>query len=76
MTPGEETERMGEGRTVLEDTSRVGDVTGKKMEKGVTALVFSCPKKHGGKRRLTGGGLPPVQTKPSELCEPWSRCLH
>lgn len=44
MTPGEETERTGQDRTVLGDKSRVGSVTGKKKAKGVAALVFCCPK--------------------------------
>lgn len=43
MTPGEETERKGQDRTVLGDTSRVGDVTGKKKVRGDAALV---PKKN------------------------------
>lgn len=37
MTPGEETERKGQDRIVLGDTSRVGDVT---AEKKHVAVVF------------------------------------
>ena len=46
MTPGEETERTGQDRTVLGDTSRVGDVTGKRKAKGVTAFVVLLPEKY------------------------------
>lgn len=51
MTPGEETERTGEGRTVLEDTSRVGDVTGKKMAKWESLRWCS-----GAPKNVEGGG--------------------
>lgn len=47
MTPGEEEEeRTGQDRAVLGDTSRVGDVTGKRKAKGVAAFVVLLPKKY------------------------------
>lgn len=36
--------RREKDRNVLGDTSRVGDVTGKRKATGVAALVFCCPK--------------------------------
>lgn len=47
MTPGEETERKGQDRTVLGDTSRVGDVTGRKKaeEKRICCFGVLVPKK-------------------------------
>lgn len=39
MTPGEDTERKGWDRNVLEDTSRVGDVTRKWRKKRLGVLV-------------------------------------
>lgn len=45
MTPGEEEEeRTGQDRAVLGDTSRVGDVTGKRKAIGVTAFGVLLPK--------------------------------
>lgn len=54
MTPGEETERTGEGRTVLEDTSRVGDVTGKKTAKWESLGVL-VPKEMWRQEEADGG---------------------
>lgn len=53
MTPGEETDRTGQDRTVLGDTSRVCDVTGKKKG-GRHRFGVSLPKKYGDERELAG----------------------
>lgn len=51
MTPGEDTERKGWDRNVLEDTSRVGDVTRKWREKRLGVLVA---KNDADKKKLRG----------------------
>lgn len=51
MTPGEDTERKGRDRNVLEDTSRVGDVTRKWRKKRLCVLV---PKNDADKKKLRG----------------------
>lgn len=51
MTPGEDTERKGRDRNVLEDTSRVGDVTRKWRKKRLGVLV---PKNDADKKKLRG----------------------
>lgn len=53
MTPGEETERKGQDRTVLGDTSRVGDVTGKKKQKVLLLWCFGVKKKKKSETKLT-----------------------
>lgn len=59
MTPGEGTQRAGCDRSVLRDGSRVDDVTAR--EKGCSSHGFGVLSPEKDKRKLTGGGLSPLQ---------------